>query len=66
MKNTEYKYVSLEALAAELCLPKAYLKQLTVKGSIPALNVNGRLRFNPKAVQHALDKLASKGGSNES
>ena len=61
MKDTKYTYVSLEALAVELGLPKVYLKQLAVKGSIPCLNVNGRLRFNPVAVQQALDKLAAAG-----
>lgn len=64
MKNAKYTYVSLEALAVELGLPKLYLKQLAVKGSIPFLNVNGRLRFNPVAVQQALDKLAARGDAN--
>lgn len=65
MQNAKYKYVSLEALAAELCLPKAYLKQLAVKYSIPALDVNGRLRFNSIAVKKALDKLAERGDNND-
>jgi hypothetical protein len=66
MENEKNIFVSLEALAAGLCLPKAYLKELALKGSIPCLNVNGRLRFNIIAVQQALDKLASKGGHNAS
>ena len=65
MKHATYKYVSLEILAVELCLPKAYLKQLAAKDSIPALDVNGRLRFNIIAVQQALDKLAEQGGYDE-
>lgn len=57
----QFTYVSLEALAAILGLPKPYLKQLMVKGAIPYLNVNGRSRFNPATVQQALAELASKG-----
>lgn len=62
MQNAKYKYVSLEALAAELCLPKEYLKNLASRGDIPNLDVNGKMRFNLQAVQQALDKLAAKGG----
>ena len=65
MINAKYTYISLESLAVELGLPKSYLKQLAVKGSIPCLNINGRLRFNPATVQQAIDKLAVKGGHNE-
>jgi hypothetical protein len=38
------------------------LRNLANKGDIPKLDVNGRLRFNPEAVQKALDELAAKGG----
>ncbi len=65
MKDAKYTYVSLEALAIELGLPKVYLKRLAVKGSIPCLNVNGRLRFNPAAIQQALDRLAAEGRTDE-
>jgi hypothetical protein len=61
MKISKYKYVSLEGLAIELYLPKMYLKRLTERNLIPSLDVNGRMRFNPSAVQNALDKMASKG-----
>ena len=64
MQNASYTYLSLEALAAELCLPKRYLKSLAEKRSIPALDVNGRLRFNPETVQKALDNIAGNGGGN--
>jgi len=58
------KYISLEVLAATFRLPINYLRELAKANSIPSLNVNGRLRFNPAAVQQALDKLAAKGGHN--
>lgn len=59
------KYISLEVLAIKLNLPQAYIRQLIAKGKIPHLNVNGRLRFNPAAVQQALDRLAAEGGTDE-
>jgi predicted transcriptional regulator len=58
------QYISVEVLSAKTKLPQKYLKELAKKNVIPALNVNGRLRFNPEAVQQALDKLAAKGGRN--
>lgn len=61
-RHAKSSYISLEALAAELCLPKTFLRNLANKGDIPKLDVNGRLRFNPEAVQKALDELAAKGG----
>jgi hypothetical protein len=54
------EYISLNKLSNCLELPATYLKDLAKKGSIPALNVNGRLRFNPESVQLALDDLAAK------
>lgn len=59
MKITEY--IPLEALAETLKLPKAYLRISAEQSRIPCLDVNGRLRFNPVAVQAALDAIA-KGG----
>ena len=59
------KYISLEVLAATFRLPLNYLRELAKANSIPSLNVNGRLRFNPAAVHHALDALAAKGGRDE-
>ncbi len=55
-------YFSLEALASRLQLPKAYLRRLAKENRIPSLSVSGRLRFNPVAVQAALDRLAAEGG----
>ena len=60
-------YLSLESLAIDLGLPGKFLKELTAKGTIPSLNVNGRIRYNPVQVQNALDELAdsqTEGGSN--
>lgn len=54
-------YFSLEALAARLQLPKAYLRRMANENRIPSLSVGGRLRFNPLAVQAALDRLAEEG-----
>ena len=65
MINAKYTYVSLEGLTATFRLPLSYLRELAKTNKIPSLNINGRLRFNPEAVQQALDKLAAKGGHNE-
>jgi len=58
--KTSITYCSLEALAATFQLPQHFLRELALRGDIPALNVNGRLRFNQVEVQIALDKLAGK------
>ncbi|MFX0194592.1 MAG: hypothetical protein ACFFCW_00595 [Candidatus Hodarchaeota archaeon] len=58
----ETKYISLSRLASHLGLPANYLRELSNKYLIPRLNVKGRLRFNPEAVQKALDDLAANGG----
>lgn len=55
------KYISLEVLAAKMSLPQKYLREFSQQGKIPSLNVNGRARYNPIAVQKALDELAAKG-----
>lgn len=65
MENINSKYVSLSALARGLGLPSGYLKDLAEKKQIPSLQINRRLRFNPEAVQSALDELAAKGGDDE-
>ena len=64
MEKTNSYFVSLSCLSSNLKLPKDYLVQLARKGEIPCLAVNGRLRFNPAAVQQALDKLAARGERN--
>ena len=63
MSYAKHNYMNLESLAIELSLPKSFLRELAKKKSIPALNVNGRLRFNPGAVQRALDNFASTEGA---
>jgi hypothetical protein len=57
---TTFNY-SLSALATALGLPQQYLRDLAQRNLIPFLVVGGRMRFNPKAVGDALDKLACKG-----
>jgi hypothetical protein len=54
------EYLPLEALAATLGLPSKFLRGLAGRGDIPALDVNGRLRFDESAVREALTKLASR------
>ena len=54
-------YYSLEAVAAKLNLPQTFIRQLADEKKIPCLNVRGRLRFNPAAVQAARDRIAEKG-----
>jgi len=51
-------FVKLTVIAQETGLPKAQIKRLAQEGKLPALRLAGRLRFNPKAVQVALDRLA--------
>ncbi len=53
------EYISLEILAAKLKLPQNYLRNLAESHQIPTLNVGSRLRFNPEAVQQALNKIAA-------
>ena len=59
------KYISLEALASTFNLPQKFLRELAESKKIPTLKVGNRLRFNPKAVQQALDRFAAKGGDDE-
>lgn len=61
----QQNFVSLDRLAIRFNLPKRYLKELAGKKLIPSLDINGRLRFNPAAVQQALDRLAAEGRSDE-
>lgn len=51
------QYLTLDALAARLGLPKDYLRNLVEKKQIPCLDVNGRLRFNEHNVRDAFDRL---------
>jgi hypothetical protein len=56
--SNENTFISLGALANHFNLPKDYLRELADKSLIPFLNVKGHRRFNPSAVQVALDRLA--------
>jgi hypothetical protein len=61
MAMPKRQFISLTRLAEETSLPKAYLAELAEKGLIPALKVNGRLRFNLETVRNALNELAAGG-----
>jgi len=58
------KYITTEKLSTRLGLPREYILELARRKQIPALNIKGRMRFNPAAVQTALDRLAEQGGDN--
>ena len=60
----ETTYIALTRLSRKLGLSKRTIKGLVNQKKIPALNINSRLRFNPEAVQQALDKLAESGAEN--
>jgi hypothetical protein len=57
----ETKFIGLSLLAQNLGLPSAYLRDLATTGKIPSLNVCGKLRFDPDAVERALGELATGG-----
>jgi hypothetical protein len=59
------KLYTLFGLSYQLKLPAKWLKQQAENGTIPALNVDGKLRFNLEAVQEAISSLAAKGGNDE-
>jgi len=63
--ETIYSYYSLEGVAAKLHLPQKFIRTLAEEGKIPHLIVGGRMRFNPAAVQAALDRLAEQSQSQE-
>lgn len=54
-------YDSLEVLALRLNLPQKYLRALAESHAIPFIEVSGRWRFNPLAVQRVLDERAAQG-----
>jgi len=60
MSTTSSQFVPLDALAAELALPRSYLRRLAEEGVVPALDVNGRLRFDVGAVRDALARIAAR------
>jgi excisionase family DNA binding protein len=55
-------YLSLDALASALGLPRRYLREQAERGTIPSLKVGGRLRFEETAVREALRKAAQRRG----
>ena len=52
------KYISIERLSGKLGLSREYLNTLVAQKKIPFLKVGSRLKFNPSAVQAALDNIA--------
>ena len=52
------QYISLDALATRLGLPRAYLRDQARRGRIPHLQVGGRLRFEESVVREALRRQA--------
>ena len=52
-------YVSLDALAVALGLPRRYLRELAQRQLIPHLSIGGRMRFQESDVLTALGKLAA-------
>ncbi len=59
------KYISLGLLAQETGLPKTLLKRYAENGKIPALKTPKQLMFRLSAAQTALDKITSKGDTDE-
>lgn len=53
------EYISLEALAAILGLPKMYLRRLANQGLIPYLDVGGRKRFIEGEVRKVLTEMSA-------
>jgi len=58
-------YNPLNVTARLLGLPAPYIKELAQQGKIPFLKIRNRLRFNPEAVQEALDEIAANKGDND-
>jgi len=53
-------YMTLECLALNLSLPKAYLRRLLREGKLPYIDTgNGRKRFNEVEIREALLRLSS-------
>ena len=53
-------YLSLDALAARLKLPRPYLREQVEARHIPALRIGRVLRFDEAAVRDALRRLAER------
>ena len=52
------QYLSFEALAVILGLPRSYLRTLVNQGEIPFLDVNGRKMFSERQVRECLEHKA--------
>jgi hypothetical protein len=54
------EYISLDALAGRLGLPRSYLREQAVCGAIPCLRLARRIFFDEASVREALRALAAK------
>ena len=59
------EYISLDALAVTLGLPKTYLRELTLSRRIPFLDVKGRWRFDEGQVRAALREIADRAAQHQ-
>ncbi len=59
------KYISLNAVAYVLGLPKAYIRRLAEAGSIPTIRTGKQILANLEAVEKALAEMAAKGAGND-
>ncbi len=55
------KYTSLNSIAYQLGLPKAYIKRLAEAGSIPTIRTGKQILANLEAVEAAIVEM-QKGG----
>ncbi len=59
------QYISLDALAGRLGLPRRFLREQARRGVIPCLRIGGRMRFEESAVRDALRRKAQQGPHTE-
>ena len=55
------QYISLDALACRLGLPRRFLREQARRGVIPCLRIGGRMRFEESTVREALHRKAEQG-----
>jgi len=57
----DHEYLSLDALAGRLGLPRSFLRKQVALGTIPCIRLpgKGRLRFDEEAVRDALRRFTA-------
>ena len=57
----DHEYLSLDALAGRLGLPRSFLRRQVALGAIPCIRLpgKGRLRFDEEAVRDALRRFTA-------